>query len=94
MVTLKNGDDFALREQHRVVVRNKEGKLISVPWRSTSGGMKPYGLAQDSFGQLVCLKETNNKTFISVYSSEAGKRLYSIDLEDVIGDAREKSLCR
>ena len=94
MVTLKNGEDFALRERHRVVVLNKEGKLISIPWRSTSGGMKPYGLAQDSFGQLVCLKETNNKTFVDVYNSEAGNRLYSIDFEDVIGDAREKSLCR
>ena len=94
MVTLKNGEDFALRERHRVIVLNKEGKLISIPWRSTSGGMKPYGLAQDSFGQLVCLKETNNKTFIDVYNSEAGNRLYSIDFEDVIGDAREKSLCR
>ena len=95
MVTLKNGEDFALRERHRVVVLNKEGKLISIPWRSTSGGMRPYGLAQDERNQLVCLKETNNKTFIDVYNSaEAGKRLYSIDLEDVIGDAREKSLCR
>ena len=64
MVTLKNGEDFALRERHRVVVLNKEGKLINIPWRSTSGGMRPFGLAQDSFGQLVCLKETNNKTFI------------------------------
>ena len=95
MVTLKNGEDFALRERHRVVVLNKEGKLINIPWRSTSGGMRPYGLAQDERNQLVCLKETNNKTFIDVYNSaEAGKRLYSIDLEDVIGDAREKSLCR
>ena len=96
MVTLKNGEDFALRERHRVVVLNKEGKLISIPWRSTSGGMRPYGLAQDERNQLVCLMETNNKTFIGVYNSEAGKHnhLYSIDLVDVIGDAREKSMCR
>ena len=94
MVTLKNGEDFALRERHRVVVLNKEGKLINIPWRSTSGGMKPYGLAQDERNQLVCLKETNNKTFIDVYKSEAGEPLYAIDLVDVIGDAREKSMCR
>ena len=96
MVTLKNGEDFALRERHRVVVLNKEGKLISIPWRSTSGGMRPYGLAQDERNQLVCLMETNNETFIGVYNSEAGKHshLYSIDLVDVIGDAREKSRCR
>ena len=89
MVILKDREEgFALRERNRVVVLNKDGKLINTPWRG--GGMR-YGLAQDDSSQLVCLNITNNENYLSVYN---GRPLYKIDLGDIIGDEREKSMCR
>ena len=91
MVILKDREEgFALRERNRVVVLNKDGKLINTPWRG--GGMR-YGLAQDDSSQLVCLNITNNENYLSVYNGN-GRPLYKIDLGDIIGDEREKSMCR
>ena len=91
MVALRNGT-FALRCNSSVVTIDSAGRKIRTIWEG-NGGMKCYGLAQDDAGNLVCLHETRDQTFLKKFDPANGKQKENIDITDIIKD-RRRSLCR
>ena len=91
MVALRNCT-FALRCNSSVVTFDSQGRKISTIWEGR-GGMKCYGLAQDDAGNLACLHETRNQTFLKLFDPGNGKQKENIDITDIIQD-RSRSLCR
>ena len=91
MVALRNGT-FAIRSNSYVVTMDSQGKKINTIWEG-KGGMKCFGLAQDDAGNLACLHETRNQTFLKLFDPGNGKEKQNIDITDIIQD-RSRTLCR
>ena len=91
MVSLRNGI-FAIRSNSYVVTMDSRGRKISTIWEGR-GGMKCFGLAQDDAGNLACLHETRDETFLKLFDPEDGKQRRSIDITDIIKD-RSTAMCR
>ena len=91
MVSFRNGT-FAIRSNTYVVTMDGQGRKISTIWEGR-GGMKCFGLAQDIAGNLVCLHETRDETFLKLFDPGNGKQIHSIDITDIIQD-RSRALCR
>ena len=91
MVSLRNGI-FAIRSNSYVGTMDGQGRKISTIWEGR-GGMRCFGLAQDDAGNLACLHETRDETFLKLFDPENGKQRRSIDITDIIKD-RSTAMCR
>jgi len=91
MVALRNGT-FAIRSNSYVVTMDSQGRKINTIWEG-KGGMKCFGLAQDDSGNLACLHETRDQTFLKLFDPGNGKEKQNIDITDIIQD-RNRTMCR